>query len=247
MRRAHHPIASVSRALRHLYLSQPYPTRAEDRAMAPVRCSIGGALYFDDLQTLASFFQEGPGRDTTLLCRVMCIAITYLDGRAVGWWPGTKDFAYEAFEQLYQHWHLMSVSWLRLHFPCTRAVLSVDDPGIWSLLKIRGLAHFDIIGPHRCIAPSVRKHLKARTRNKKLFPWRPLGVENPGPCKWQHCVKYRVGTPDWQSQFEWLDARYRYLHDRRTVAARCEKQRTEYHKRKRRWPMLSKGRKRRHL
>lgn len=64
MRRAHHSIASVSRALRQLYLSQPYPARAEERAMAPVRCRIGSALHFADLQTVAAFFQDGPGRDT---------------------------------------------------------------------------------------------------------------------------------------------------------------------------------------
>jgi hypothetical protein len=37
----------------------------------------------------------------------------------------------------------------------------------------------------------------------------------------------------------------RYLHDRRTAAARPEEQRTGHHKQRRRWPMLSKGRKRR--
>jgi hypothetical protein len=49
------------------------------------------------------------------------------------------------------------------------------------LLKIRGLAHFTILGPYGCIVPHVRKCLKARTQQKKLFPWRPLGSENPGP------------------------------------------------------------------
>jgi hypothetical protein len=125
------------------------------------------------------------------------IVIAYLDDQSVGWWPGTKDYAYEAFELLYQHWRLMWVSWLRLHLPYTHAVSSVDDLGIWSLLKIRNLARFDILGPHRCIAPKVREYLKGMTRNKRLFPWRPLGVENPGPRKWQHRVKYRVDTPDW--------------------------------------------------
>jgi hypothetical protein len=73
---------------------------------------------------------------------------------------------------------LVRRSWLRLHLPCTPAVLSVDSPGIWSLLKIRGLSHFDILGPYRCIAPDARA-LKARTRSKKLFPWRPLGGRIP--------------------------------------------------------------------
>lgn len=219
--------------MRELYLNQPFPTTAEDRATAPIRCSIGEALYFDDLQTIASFFREVPRQNATYLLRIRCIIVSYLDDQAVGWWPGTNDFAYEAFELLYQHWHLMSVSWLRLHLPCTHAVSSVDNPGIWSL--------------YRCIAPNVRAYLKARTRNKKLFPWRPLGVENPGPHNWQDRVKSRGGTPNWRAQYDWLEARYKYLHDRRTVVARCAKQRSGYLKQRKWWPMLSKGRKRRRL
>lgn len=110
-----------------------------------------------------------------------------------------------------------------------------------------GLSHFDILGPHRCIVPNVRTYLKARTCSKKLFPWRPLGVENPGPRNWQDRVKSTGGTPHWRAQYEWLETRYKYLHDRRTVVARREKQRTGYHKQLRRWPMLYKGRKRRRL
>jgi hypothetical protein len=243
MRRAHHPIASVSRPLRQLYLSQPYPARAEERAAAPVRCNIGGALHFDDLQTLASFFREGPGCSATTLRRILCIVISYLDDQAVGWWAGTKLFAYEAFELLHKHWHLMSVTWLRLQLPYTHAVVSVDDPGIWSLLKIRNVARFDIVGRYSCIAPDVRRYLKARTSSKKLFPWRPLGIENPGPRKWQDRVKHRNGVPEWQTQYEWLDTRYKYLHDRRTVAARREKRQIEDRKRKQRFPLISKRRK----
>jgi len=64
---------------------------------------------------------------------------------------------------------------------------------------------------HRTQSPSM---LKARTRKKKFFPWQPLGVENPGPNNRTAFV-----TP-WQQQYEWLNARYKYLHDRETVAAR---------------------------
>jgi hypothetical protein len=119
--RAYHPVASVSRALRTLYFEQPYTTAAEGRAPA-VRCNIGGAVHFDDLRTLASFFREGPGRHAALLLRVRCISVSYLDDHAVNQWRTTTDYAYEAFELLYNHWHLMSVSWLRLHLPCTGAV-----------------------------------------------------------------------------------------------------------------------------
>jgi hypothetical protein len=195
------------------------------------------------LQTLAAFFEQGPGRDAATLRHVLCVVISYLDNQAIGW--RTKAYAYEAFELLYQHWHLMSVSWLRLHLPGTYAVTSVDDPGMWSLLKIRKLARFDIIGNYRCISSDARDYLKARSRNKKLFPWRPLGVENPGPRKWQDRVKHRDGVPVWKTQYEWLEARYKDLHDRRTIDARCEKRQIGDRKRKRRLPMISKRTKRR--
>ncbi|KAH8595108.1 heterokaryon incompatibility protein-domain-containing protein [Bisporella sp. PMI_857] len=52
---------------------------------------------------------------------------------------------------------------------------------IWSLLKIRNLAHLSILGPYGCITPQVRIFLKARTHRRNLFPWRPCGTEDPGP------------------------------------------------------------------
>ena len=130
----------------------------------------------------------------------------------------------------------MQVSWLQLCLPRWEAIASIEDPGIWSLFKIRGLPHLTISGPHRCIAPKVRACLKARTHKKKLFPWQPLGIENPGPNNWAALVPHRHDRPPWRQQFEWLDARYKYLHDRETVAARRVTQRIAYHKRRRRWP-----------
>lgn len=144
---------------------------------------------------------------------------------------------------LEMHHAMMRISWLRLCLPCSPAISSVDDPGLWSLLKIRNLPHLTILGPHGCIASDVRKCLKARTHKKKLFPWRPLGLEGAGGRNWTDIVKHqdRVG---WQEQYKLLDSRYKYLHHRETVTERREKQRNAYHKRRRRWPMLSKRRKR---
>ncbi len=181
IRRAHHPLASTSRALRTNYLSHPYPVTAKHRTTAPIRLHLGEALYFNDLRTLAAFFQEGPSQDIALLHKVRFLSISYVDDQAATDWRRTTDYAYEAFELLYTSWHLMQVSWLQLYLPCGEAISSIDDPGIWSLLKIRGLSHLTISGPHRCIAPRVRAWLKARTHKKKLLPWQLLGVENPGP------------------------------------------------------------------
>ena len=155
------------------------------------------------------------------------------------WWQRATDYAYEAFESLYNHWEFMRIAWLQLCFPYPRIISSIDDPGLWSLLKIRNLPRLTILGPRGCISSQVRRILKSQTRKKKLFPWRPLGLENPGGKVWADNIKQQ-GRMDWEKQYNWLDARYKYLHDRRTVSARREEQRRAYHKRRRRWPMLSK-------
>lgn len=246
MRRAHHAVASVSRALRMIYLGHPYPAAAKHRTTAPIHLNIGEALSFDDLQTLAAFFREGPGQDIAVLRNIRSLSISYLDDHAAtDWRRRTTDYAYEAFELLSASWHVMQVSWLQLDLPYPDAVSSVDDPGIWSLLKIRGLPHLTISGPRRCIAPTVRAWLKARTRRKKLFPWQPLGVENPGPNNRTAFLTHRDDQPPWRQQYEWLNSRYKYLHDREIVAARRITQQIAYHKRRRRWPMLSKRRRKR--
>lgn len=36
----------------------------------------------------------------------------------------------------------------------------MDDPRIWSLLKVRGVAHLTMLGPRGCIMPKVSKWLK---------------------------------------------------------------------------------------
>ena len=43
-----------------------------------IRCSIGETIYFDDLQILALFSQDGPGRDATHLLRIQCTMLSYL-------------------------------------------------------------------------------------------------------------------------------------------------------------------------
>lgn len=225
-RRGHHPVASVSSVLRSVYLNQPYSPSAKDKAASHIKIKIGGALEFSDLKTLAAFFQHGVSRLAAASYRVRFLSISYIDDDTVtGWWQQHSSvYAYEAFESLYSNWHRMEVCWLQLRLPSYRAISSVDDPGIWNILKIRGLAHLAITGPRGCIEPQVRKYLKARTHKKKFVPWRPLSVENPGSRNWIDIVNYRGQAP-WREQYEWLDARYKYLHDRETVTMRRIKQR----------------------
>jgi hypothetical protein len=240
-RNTHHSLASVSQTLRLIYLSRPH--YALDKTMRQPRSyfRIGEVLEFGDLKTMAAFFQDGPGRDRTTLQKVRFISISYRD--AAGWWKWTTEYAYETFEGLHNNWHHMRISLLQLHLPFYRTICSVDDPGVWSLLKIRGLSQLNILGPYGCIVPKVRSMLRTRTQKKRLFPWRPAGLENPWGGTRKNQINHESSSP-WQEYYERLDARYRYLHDRETVTARHMKQRTAYHRRQRRYPMLSKRRKR---
>ncbi|KAH8587613.1 hypothetical protein B0O99DRAFT_393006 [Bisporella sp. PMI_857] len=244
-RSAHHPVASVSRTFRSIYLSHPYSISTKSKVTTPVKVSIGEVLEFSGLRTIASFFEDGPGQDAKTLLSVRFLNISYLDNdSATGWGRWTTNYAYEAFEHLCRRWDLMQVSCLRLCLSYVQAISSVDDPGLWSLLKLRNIPHLIILGPYGCIAPNIRKCLRTRTRKRKLFPWRPLGLENAGGKAWTDTVKHQ-GQAKWQQQYGLLDSRYKYLHGRKTVAERRKNQRIAYHKRRRRWPMLSKGRKRR--
>lgn len=126
----------------------------------------------------------------------------------------------------------MQIFWLRLCLPYSHAIPFVDDPGVWSLSKIHNLPYLTVLGLYGCIAPQARKLLKACTRRKKFLSRRLLGVEN-------------LGARDVRLlQYEELDNRYKYLHGRQTVTARRIKQRAAYHKRRRRFPMLSRRRRR---
>jgi hypothetical protein len=66
IRRAHHPLASTSRALRTNYLSHPYPVTAKHRTTAPVRTSLFCTKFgFSASPTLTiKLPQTGGGRPT---------------------------------------------------------------------------------------------------------------------------------------------------------------------------------------
>jgi hypothetical protein len=85
------------------------------------------------------------------------------------------------------------------------------------MLKICSLAYLTIHGPYRFIAPKVRTAVKARTGQKKLSTWRPLGMNDPGPQNWRTLIN---DQSQWRRHYEWLDARYKYLHDQKTVPTR---------------------------
>jgi hypothetical protein len=59
--RAYYLLVSTSYALQTNYFRYPYPTTAKHRITAPIHLNLGKALYFNNLRTLAAFFQKGPG------------------------------------------------------------------------------------------------------------------------------------------------------------------------------------------
>jgi hypothetical protein len=65
-----------------------------------------------------------------------------------------------------------------------------------------------------------------------LGEWQPTGLENPGPGDWvEKVVKEEGGGGLKEQQWEWLEMRYRYLHDRKTVQERRLKQRKQSQRR----------------
>ena len=181
MRRTHHPVASVSRILRSIYLNHPFPTTATYRETARVNVNIGEALEFSDLKTFAAFFQGGPGRYAIDIHKVRFLRISYVDDDTVrNRWRQSVGYAYEAFELLHKNWGLMRISELQLCLLDFNAISSVDDPGIWSLLKVRGLAHLTILGPRRASYLksencSRRGHIEKNFSHGSHSAWRIRG------------------------------------------------------------------------
>lgn len=241
---AHHThpsTASVSRIFRTIYLNLSYTPAVNGRAVAsPVKLRIGQALDFKDLRTLAAYFENGPGRNALSLRNIRFLSVSYLNDHSGLQWRRTFEYAYEAFECLLSDWTSMDISWLHLCLS-PRAISSINDPGMWTLSKIRNLRHFTILGPYGCIAPDLWKYLNTRTCAKTLFPWRQSRVGNIEE-------EWKIGhiAGGWQKQYESLDARYKFLHHRPTVIERREKQREAYRKRRNRYPLLFRRRKRHH-
>jgi hypothetical protein len=102
MRRAHYPVASVSGALRMIYLSLLYLITAKYKVTVLIHLNISEALYFNDFRTLAAFFRKGLNWDTALLYKVRFLNISYLNDHAIIYsWRRTTDYVYEAFELFY--------------------------------------------------------------------------------------------------------------------------------------------------
>ncbi|KAH6691810.1 hypothetical protein BKA61DRAFT_584819 [Leptodontidium sp. MPI-SDFR-AT-0119] len=207
------------------------------------RPTIREALNFPDLQTLVRFFTDGPGRrDAQAITSGQCLAdityirIVYRDDWAVPNWEYDVRYAYEAFGLLVANFDRMHLRQLQIHVTGYNPLFDVDSAGVWSLLKIRGLQTTILTSRPGEICPAVRRALKERLCWPGSEPWRPTGLENPGPDDWLA----RIGQ---QGQYAWLDQRYKVLHDRETVDARGRERRRSY---ARRYGVRHQARARRH-
>lgn len=155
-----------------------YPRKEEQFRLS--KSNIGGALKFSELKSLAAFFQHGVSRLPTPSYRIRFHSVSYIEDDTVTGWrrEHTGVCANEAFEALDHNWGQMEICWLQLRFPSYRANSSVDDSGIWSLSKIRGLA---ISQSHaRMHASNLkskniwrRKHIRKGSFRGDLSVWKP--------------------------------------------------------------------------
>ncbi|KAH6702146.1 hypothetical protein BKA61DRAFT_582315 [Leptodontidium sp. MPI-SDFR-AT-0119] len=100
----------------------------------------------------------------------------------------------------------------------------VDHPQESALSKESSKIHQNdlqtaiLTSPHGEICPAVRRALKERLCWPGSEPWRPTGLENPGPDD-------RLARVGRLGQYARLDQRYKSLHDRVTVNTRAREQR----------------------
>lgn len=228
---SHPPVAYVSKTLRTAYLRQK---SSFDFGLGrqPLRgrpAYIGETLNFPDLKALAKFFTSGPGRRDEksvrgkYLARVTFIRIVYQDDWSMLFQESTAHYAYEAFELLVANLDRMHLRRLQI---CVRSYprFHIDAPGVWKLLLVRELETVILTSRRGEIDPAVRKAVKTRLCWPATRQWRPIGLENPGPGDWTARVSREGPGEEWERQYQWLDQRYKTLHDRRTVEARLKQQ-----------------------
>ena len=228
-------IAQVSTVFRTIYPSLPSafafetPHHLSRSKIIPL---VQEVLNFHDLTTMVSFFVDGPGRpDSNVdLSRIKYIRIVYIDYARVRpdyfapYYRGDWEYAFEAFELLVENAHRMSLEQLELKVLYESCSFGVDSPGIWSLLRLRGLKKFYLMARRGTIRRTVRTKIRQRVQWKQYRKWKPLGLEGPGPGDWRQKVKVCRGQTRLEAEWAYLAARYKYLQDRCTIQERRNKQ-----------------------
>jgi hypothetical protein len=256
-------ITQVSSAFRNAYLSlhsrfdfEPKHARKLPFGRPPsgqkkpktTNPTIGETLNFPDLESLAKYFTHGPGRPMTPqlnLQHVTFVRVEYRDSCDLDWWTEhSEDFAYEAFLLLANNQWRMGLQRVQLVWRSSESP-TLDTPGFWHLLKLRGLRGFILTARSGVVRRDVRAALDRRTSWSTRRPWRPVGIEAPGPTPgntWTQLVPHNPLHRIQDDQAQWLEERYKWLHDRREKAARAAEARIRL---RRRWGVSSMCRKKR--
>jgi hypothetical protein len=231
----HPPVAYVSKALREAYF-RLRSTFAFDipRNLPPPspQPKVGEVLSFPDFLTMAQFFTTGPGQvgphDGMSRVKFMRVFHTDREGVAPRWYESyctVDQYVFEVFDILAKSQSRMSLKQVQLVMPWYSEVFGIDSPGIWGLLKLRGLEKFYLKAPRFKIPKRLTQVISKRVQWPPTRLWQPIGTENPGPGDWEAAVRVREGQDLVQAQFAHLEQRYRYLHDRSTVVARRQHRR----------------------
>ena len=185
---------------------------------------IGEALRFTDLKAMASYFSSGPGSTAwgpgARLGRVTFVSVVYRDSayfHPLG--ESGVTYAYEAFEALYAARHLFRLTRLQVQCLSGWGEITTESPGMWSLLKWRGLDDVFLCGwQWRLIDVSMA--IRQRLTSDAAIPWRPLGLEHSDLRVWPQVQRLPL-----EQQWAWHEKRYRQSQDRKTIEARRQARR----------------------
>ena len=225
----------------------PLPRRLEGIGR---KLRVEQALWFRGLVELADFFHGNTGLNHhNILHTIEFISIAYVDlyyARACEW---TTAWAYQAFERLcraQRNGLLPGLKWVELRVPIRGSswdpVGAFHAPGIWNLLKLRGLQKFIVSTPHRgLIPPNLRRALQECTS-------RPLGLLWPRlkclptlldlmPGRYAGKVVRRHEFFEEVDQFGFLERMYWEMHHRKAVTERRAAWRASAAKAKKRYPL----------
>lgn len=212
-RTKHHAIAYVSPLLRDLYLAMKSGRRFGMYGRSVKIPTIRETLSFPSLRAMIQFFNNGPGQLPSALAQITHVYIVYRDDTDILPVFNTFNYAYEAFELL--NTKLPHMALHRIHLDLNEVEtknygVNVDSPGIWNLLRVRGLKQLIVTPAGRTckMIPGHRALLAKRVCSSPNMPWKPLGIEQPEQDN-------RLTHASLGKKETWLEEQYRFLHDSR--------------------------------
>jgi hypothetical protein len=131
------------------------------------------------------FCNSGPGRPTanSILTDVEFVRIQYIDWVQIAgatYELRSVHFAFRAFELLTKNAQRMDLRRIQLTVPTILPDFGINSPGMWNLLKLRGIQAFMLEGRQR-FAPSLVKVFARRLGSAEEPLWLPIGKEESRP------------------------------------------------------------------